>query len=82
MLAPEAAFSPDTAPLDNGGTTADQLIWACLLIEDGYPASALAVLKATRRDGEVMRQMRRAHLALGRETHAARADIWLDLSGE
>jgi hypothetical protein len=75
VLADASAFAPHQEAA--GWDRDTNLAQARRYLADGYPASALCMLKDTYSDREVMQTMRKAYQALGRALHVERTDIWL-----
>lgn len=77
VLAEATAFAPGALKLEPEWYEEEHIAEAQRLLTEGYPASALCVLKATYPEREVMQTMREAYRALGRMMHVERADLWL-----
>jgi hypothetical protein len=80
VLAPAAAFAPGTVRVKDPWDSDEYLPQARRFLADGYPASALCVLKSLMSyDRATVQLMREAYEQLGRELHAERAELWLRL---
>ncbi|WP_026413050.1 hypothetical protein [Actinomadura oligospora] len=80
VLAEASAFAPSSVPVDKPWDQDEYLPWARAFLDEGYPGSALCVLKSlsshSRASVELMRE---AYRRLGRDLHVERADLWLSL---
>ncbi|MFC5832787.1 hypothetical protein [Nonomuraea insulae] len=80
VLADAAAFAPGTVRVDRPWDSDDYGPLAGRFLADGYPGSALCVLKSlTSYDRAAVRLMGEAYRQLGRELHVERAELWLRL---
>jgi hypothetical protein len=80
VLAPAEAFAPGTIRVDDPQDFEDHLPVARQFLTDGYPGSALCVLKSLAPYGrEIVESMRDAYQLLGRALHVERAELWLQL---
>ncbi|MEV3927271.1 hypothetical protein [Actinomadura coerulea] len=79
VLAEAAAFAPDIVhrPWDSD----EHLSLTRWFLDDGYPGSALCVLKSLGGyDRPIVQMMREAYQQLGRALHVERAELWLRLN--
>ncbi|MEO3873352.1 hypothetical protein ABGB18_31465 [Nonomuraea sp. B12E4] len=80
VLADAAAFAPGTVRVDHPWDSEAYEPSARRFLADGYPGSALCVLKSlSSYDRTTVILMREAYRQLGRELHAERAELWLRL---
>ena len=81
VLAEAAAFASETVRADRHGDVDDDVPLARRFLADGYPGSALCVLKSRPYyERATVRLMHEAYRRLGRELHADRAELWLRLN--
>lgn len=81
VLADAAAFAPDHVQADQTWDADDCWPLSQQFLADGYPASALCVLKSlTYYEPTTVQLMHKAYQKLGRELHAERAELWLQLN--
>jgi hypothetical protein len=79
VLSEKAAVAPFDVEYDALGPTEELVAEARRLLDAGYPADALCVLKDAVSGPGVMEAMRDAYEALGRTLHVERAETWLRL---
>lgn len=83
VLAEAGAFAPGTIRVKNPGDLDGWRTTARVFLDDGYPGSALAVLKSlSLYEPATVALMREAYGRLGRDLHAERAELWLRLHPE
>jgi hypothetical protein len=77
VLAEADAFVPAPFEIDPGWYGDESVHHARHMLSEGYPATALCILKHTYREPGVMETMREAYQILGRTLHVQRADAWI-----
>lgn len=82
VLADAAAFAPVSVTVDEPWDQDEYLPWARSFLAEGYPGSALCVLKSLSYDPASVELMRDAYRQLGRDLHVERAELWLSLHAD
>jgi hypothetical protein len=80
VLADGSAFASEPVEVEDRWDRDERVDRARRLVADGYPASALGMLKGSFPERGDMLVLRDAYRALGRDLHVDRADIWLSHS--